>query len=137
MKKKPLKIILIIIFSIILSCIVLFNSPSSLQKAPYKTPTSNIENNISFTLVAGNTSIKLDAENGSTLYENLNIVKVSSEIKLAGKNYPHLGFFVTSIGTLHSSDGKYLIYFINGKEASVGVSSYILKNGDMIEWKLK
>jgi len=30
-----------------------------------------------------------------------------------------------------------LLYYINGKEASVGVSTYKPKNGDIIEWKLK
>jgi hypothetical protein len=29
------------------------------------------------------------------------------------------------------------MYYINGKEAEIGISSYIPKNGDMIEWKLK
>ena len=29
------------------------------------------------------------------------------------------------------------MYYINDKEASLGVSSYTVKEGDIIEWKLK
>jgi len=71
------------------------------------------------------------------LYDALVREKDKGNIDFSGKNYPGLGFFVTDIGTLHSGNGKNLIYYINGKEATVGVSSYALKDGDVIEWKLE
>ena len=65
--------------------------------------------------------------------------KLASEGKITfeGKEYPALGFFVTEINGLKSGGGKNLMYYINGTEASLGVSSYIIKEGDSIEWKLK
>src|SRR3989344_4658193 len=71
------------------------------------------------------------------LYDALLQEKNKGKIDFSGKNYPGLGFFVTDIGTLHSGKGKNLIYYINSKEATVGVSSYALKDGDVIEWKLE
>ena len=71
------------------------------------------------------------------LYDALVQEEKEGRIDFSGKMYPNLGFFVTDIGTLHSGNGKNLIYYINGKEATVGVSSYTLKDGDVIEWKLE
>ncbi|KKR79488.1 MAG: hypothetical protein UU24_C0007G0015 [Candidatus Nomurabacteria bacterium GW2011_GWA2_40_9] len=88
------------------------------------------------TLIAGDVNTKLQIITGQTLYEVLQMEE-NKDIIFYGKNYSGLGFFVTDIGTLHSGDGKYLFYYINSKEASVGVSSYLLKDGDIIEWELK
>ncbi len=72
-----------------------------------------------------------------TLYDVMKVLESEQKISFEGKEYPALGFFVTSIGGLENGDGKYLFYYINGVEASTGVSSYRLKEGDSIEWKLK
>jgi len=98
---------------------------------------SKSEVNSFITLVIGNINTKLVIVPNQTLYDVLVGAKKSGQIEFSGKNYPGLGFLVTDIGTLHSGDGKYLFYYINNKEASVGVSSYLLKDGDIIEWKLK
>ena len=70
-------------------------------------------------------------------YDALMEASNAGNLTFEGKNYPGLGFFITDIGPLHSGNGKYLLYYINGKEATVGVSAYKLKNGDIIEWKLE
>ncbi len=95
------------------------------------------ENNQSVTVLAGETTIRLSFSDDTTFYNALVQAKNTSQIEFSGKNYPGLGFFVTNIGTLHSGNGKHLLYYINGKEATVGVSSYTLKDGDIIEWKLE
>lgn len=92
---------------------------------------------VSGTIVAGGKSIRFSARHNETLYDALMGVKASGSMDFDGKLYPGLGFFVTQVGTLSQGEGKNLMYFINGKEASVGVSSYTLKNGDVIEWKLQ
>lgn len=72
-----------------------------------------------------------------SVYDAMNLLKKESKITFEGKNYPGLGFFVTKINSLESGDGKNLMYDINGVEASVGISTYEIKEGDIIEWKLK
>lgn len=88
------------------------------------------------TLIAGTTRINLPFAPGETLYSALVAAK-NTGLVFAGKEYPALGFFVTDIGSLHQTSGGNLMYFINGKEAAVGVSTYVLVNGDVIEWKVQ
>lgn len=114
------------------------------SSAPAKTVTQKTENqkNIqentqSVTVLAGATTAHLSFASNTTFYDALVQAKGAGQIDFAGKNYPGLGFFVTDIGTLRAIDGKSLLYYINGKQASVGVSSYTLKDGDIIEWKLE
>ncbi|KKR61653.1 hypothetical protein A2643_03605 [Candidatus Nomurabacteria bacterium RIFCSPHIGHO2_01_FULL_39_220] len=98
------------------------------------TPPKNTQ---SATVLAGATTAHLSFAPDTSFYDTLVQAKSAGQIEFAGKNYPGLGFFVTDIGTLHASRGKYLLYYINGTEATVGVSSYTLKDGDIIEWKLE
>ena len=74
---------------------------------------------------------------GSSLYDALVLAQQNKQIIFSGTSYPSLGFFVTDIGVLHSGNGKNLLYYINGKEAQVGISSYQPKDGDTISWKLE
>lgn len=89
----------------------------------------------SVTVSAGD--IKINLEPNQTFYNALIQAKDAGKIDFSGKNYIGLGFFVTDMGTLHAGSGKNLLYYINGKEAQVGVSLYTLKDGDIIEWKLE
>lgn len=89
------------------------------------------------TVIAGEKTVILSVPAETTFYDALVASRDKGEIEFAGKNYPWLGFFVTDIGTLHAGGDLDLLYYINGKEASVGVSTYVLKDGDAIEWKLE
>lgn len=115
------------------------NIPSHSQIYKYQETiaTSTKENNSTFTLSMGDKRQIFSFTKGITLYDAFKELQSKGEISFEGKNYPGLGFFVTRIGDLKSGDGKNLMYDINGKEASVGVSAYVLKEGDIIEWKLK
>ena len=95
------------------------------------------EETTSFTVVVSGETIPLSVRTRTSLYDALLLAKENKQIIFSGKNYPVLGFFVTDIGSLHTGDGKNLIYYINNKEANVGVSSYLPKDGDIILWKLE
>lgn len=47
------------------------------------------------------------------------------------------GLFVESIDGVTGNGPKYWTFFVNGKEASTGASSYITKSSDRITWKLQ
>ena len=51
------------------------------------------------------------------------------------KEYSGLGIFIDEINGVKGGQGGYWIYYINNKEANVGVSNYILKDGDSVLWK--
>ncbi len=95
------------------------------------------DNTESVTILAGNVTANLQVAPNTIFYNALLQAKNHGQIEFYGKNYPGLGFFIKEIGTLRAGDGKYLLYYINGKEAQVGVSSYTLQDGDIIEWKLE
>lgn len=124
-------------------------APLNQSKAAKETPSSDaIPNNIppspapveektTFTLQAGDTSTVLTFKAGSTLLAALAETRDNGKIFFAGKEYSGLGFYLTAIGPLRESAGQHLFYYINGQSATVGVSSYILKAGDIINWKLE
>jgi hypothetical protein len=103
----------------------------------------NIENpektndEISVSLIVGEKTIVLNTKAGNSFYEALVEAREKNLIDFAGQNYPALGFFLTDIGSLHSDNDKDLMYYINGKEAYLGVSSYKLKDGDILKWQLE
>lgn len=108
-------------------------------KKPSNTVTKSVSlpNTKKITILFGEEKAELSVPINTTFYEALIQERTAGTIKLSGKNYPGLGFFVTEIGELRAENGKDLLYYINGKEASVGVSSYVPKDGDIIEWKLE
>jgi len=91
----------------------------------------------SVTVLAGEQTVQLPITPSTTFYDTLVNAQNAGTLTFLGKNYPGLGFFVTDIGSLHMSNGKNLLYYVNGKQATVGVSAYTLKDGDVIEWKLE
>ena len=89
------------------------------------------------TLKIGDTNINLPIQDGASLYDILLAGQKTGQINFTGKNYSGMGFFISSVGDLKEGNGKYLIYYVNGTEANLGISSYIPKVGDVIEWKLQ
>lgn len=76
-------------------------------------------------------------EPGKSLYDILIMEKENDKLNFVGKNFSGMGFFVSSIGDLKEADNKHLIYFVNGKSPNIGISNYILKDKDVVEWQLK
>ncbi len=99
--------------------------------------TIDTQNIVNFKLIIDNQKQEISAPKDSTLYDVFKILKSNNKLIFEGQNYSGLGFFVTKIGSLSNGEGGNLMYYINGVEASEGVSSYIVKEGDIIEWKIK
>lgn len=76
---------------------------------------------------------------GDTLYQVMeNLTKnQANNFSFGFKEYPALGIFVNEINGFKDGDGKYWIYSVNGKEATIGISKYVLQDGDIINWELK
>ncbi len=73
----------------------------------------------------------------SSVYSAMNVLERSEIIHFNGKEFSGLGFFVEEINGVKNDyqKGMYWIYYVNGKKANVGISSYIVSYGDVIEWK--
>lgn len=77
---------------------------------------------------------------GSTAYDAMRAASASSAFTFSGKDFGgDLGFFVESINGIspESGENRYWTLYINGAVAKVGVSSYIVQNNDILEWKLE
>lgn len=73
---------------------------------------------------------------GSSVYDLMNLLKAENKINFSGKDYASLGFFVEEINGLKNNPaGKNWLYYVNGRPAPVGVSYYLIKANDIIEWK--
>jgi hypothetical protein len=132
MKKNNLNLYIKIFFALLFAIVAVTffqNTPSQISSINQETQST--------TVLIDKTTINLQSTPNTTFYDALMQAKNAGKITFSGKNYAGLGFFVTDIGSLHSGNGKDLLYYVNGKEAQVGVSSYVLKNGDIIEWKLE
>jgi len=73
----------------------------------------------------------------STVYDALMKLQTDKKISVKMKEFSGLGYFVEEINGLKNDNqaNKYWIYYINDQTAKIGISSYILKNNDLITWK--
>ena len=92
------------------------------------------------TLIVADEEYTTELKEGITVYtlmQNLSASSVKPFI-FETKNYgAGMGHFVTGINGIKNDlqAGKYWIYYVNGESAKIGISNYIIKKGDVIEWK--
>lgn len=74
---------------------------------------------------------------GASAYDLMLSLQNQARLKFSGENHSGLGFFLKEINGIKNNPktGEFWIYYINGKSASIGVSVYNLKPGDIISWK--
>ena len=108
------------------------DKPESLFKK--EGPTNENTKNISTTINVLDKNYSVKTEEGVNVY---NVMKSAENdgFSFQGKEYPTLGFFVEGINGVKGEPGKYWIYYVNGEKAQVGISKYIVKDGDIINWK--
>jgi len=68
---------------------------------------------------------------GQTAYDVLNATH-----QIQSTDYGSMGKFVASIDGVAADSKHFWEFFVNGKSSNLGASSYIIKPGDVIEWKL-
>lgn len=73
---------------------------------------------------------------GETLFSALQRQLKEKNITFIFKEYTGLGSLVTRIGDKENGrDDRYWQYWVNGKYALLGADVYVIKSGDVIEWK--
>lgn len=89
-----------------------------------------------FLTVLGKT-YSTEIKEGGTVYDLMKELqnKKENNFIFKYKEYPSLGVFIEEINGIKGGNGKYWIYYVNDTEASVGVSKYVLREGDSILWK--
>ena len=143
MNKKNIKILIIIILSYAL-VVIFFQieaKPLSGGREDFKKIKQVVvqekEKIIKVSLEVLDKKYDKEVNEGSTVFEVMQKIQKENNFSFKYKEYPSLGIFVDEINGLSESPGKYWIYYVNGEEASVGVSKKIIKSGDIISWKQK
>ena len=108
--------------------------PPKIQTQP-KISTDEIVKDIQVTLNVLDKKYQVDTKENSTVFEVMEKIEKENLFNFKYKEHIGLGIFITEINGIKSGSGKYWIYYVNGKEASVGVSKNVLKDGDIISWK--
>ncbi len=76
-------------------------------------------------------SFGYECERGKTAFA---ILEEKSDVSFSESSF---GKLVTAINGTSQNDGKYWLYSIDGKEATVGASTYECQGAEQILWELK
>lgn len=72
-----------------------------------------------------------------TVYDFMDKLRREGKINFTEKNYTGLGKFIEEINRIKGSNGKFWIYYVNGKKAGTGVSNYKIHPEDVVTWKFE
>lgn len=70
-----------------------------------------------------------------SVYNFMNKFRNEGKINFTEKNYTGIGKFIVAINGVKGNGDQNWIYYVNGKEAQVGVSNYKINPGDVVSWK--
>jgi hypothetical protein len=114
------------------------NQPAALQQTSPSTianpPATPQTQTLSVTQIVQGSNLNKPSDAFVTGEMAIQLLK--SDHKVETKSYSGIGEMVLSIDGVKPDSKHYWEFFVNGKSSNVGASSYILKAGDKIEWKL-
>lgn len=76
-----------------------------------------------------------EVKENSTVFDVMKKMEGEGMFNFKFTENPGMGAFVTEINGAKGKPGEYWLYYVNDKKATVGISNYTLKNGDIINWK--
>lgn len=81
-------------------------------------------------------NLSLESKN-ATVFKALNKAAKQNGFEIRATYYGQYdSYFVDSIAGI-GGNGKYWIYYVNGKMGEVGADKKVVEEGDIIEWKLE
>lgn len=89
----------------------------------------------SINTVSERRQIKIECSTDQTVFECMQQRNETAGFTFRGRTFPSLGFFVDEINGLKNTKGFYWTLYINGAYSTVGASQYVVRTGDVIEWK--
>jgi hypothetical protein len=76
-----------------------------------------------------------EVKENENVYDFMARLRNEGKIDFKEKNYVVLGSFIEEINGVRGNGNKNWIYYVNGKEAEIGVSKYKIVPGDVVSWK--
>jgi len=73
------------------------------------------------------------------VFDLMTVAKKQGKVSFNGSNYSGIGFFVEEIDGIRNDpkNNLFWFYYVNGRKAGVGITGYILREGDEVEWKFE
>jgi hypothetical protein len=154
MKRKIIYITILAVFSLFL--VGIFSAPverrmelgvplsvvqnkgvQTLQKVTLPGKVSELVNQIRVDIMVSSTTYPVTISADKDIYEAMGVLASTTAFNFKAKYFSGLGYFIEEINGLKNKDGFYWTLYINGTYSNVGVSEYILKEGDQVEWKFE
>ncbi|MFA6355025.1 MAG: DUF4430 domain-containing protein [Candidatus Paceibacterota bacterium] len=141
MNKKSKKILIIVVLIIIIVEIFSYLKYNPTKSTPNKVeektePKAILEKNVKVSLVVQEKKYEGEFKDGITVFEVMRKIKEENkDFDFKYGEFTGLGIFINEINGLKGGSEGYWIYYLNDKEANVGVSNYKIKEGDIISWK--
>lgn len=93
-------------------------------------------NKINIQIVVEGKVYESNVKEGVSIYQAMiDLSLQNKDFVFTSKDYSGMGMFVDSINGVQGKDGKYWVYYLNDKKASIGISKNFLKEGDAIRWE--
>jgi len=140
--KKNLTIILLLVFVIIVIGYGRAKNWLPLKfenKMPASAEGSQAVADFKVKFEVGNKKYETKIKEKSTAYDLMKNLQTTQGLKFSAKEYAGMGALVEEINGVKNDvkTNKFWIFYINGESSPVGVSSYVLKNNDVISWKFE
>ncbi|MCC2630418.1 MAG: hypothetical protein K0S38_227 [Candidatus Paceibacter sp.] len=132
MNKKVIYVSIAMV-GIVVAGLMLYQKP----KVPTTTNNTQVQSETKFTLVAQGKEYTGSLPNQSSAYDAMTKLASTTPFRFKAKYYAGMGYLIEEIEGIRGSDGAYWTLYINNATSTVGVSDYILKDNDTIEWKLE
>ena len=104
--------------------------------------TNLVKSTTTNTTKVGNTILSIEGRDYTldilypiTVENFMNELKENGNIDYTYKTYTGMGKLIDSINGKKNEGGEYWTYYVNGEEAIVGISNYLLNPGDVVSWK--
>lgn len=126
-KSLPVLIIVVLILIAAFVFIKMLGSSSSLLKSKLQpTQVQPIVNS------SDKKDVSYNCQSGKTAFEVLQAN--NNQVKFQGSSF---GRMITGINGVSQGGGKYWLYSIDGKDATVSADAYICQGNEKIQWELK
>jgi hypothetical protein len=142
MKKNNKKILIAIGLSITLFFVFFLNFHTNHIEKTYETAKDTTKTEISPQIVTTQTVLEINGTrfeeeltNQTNVYDFMSKLQNEGKINFTEKTYIGMGKFIDSINGIRGNGEQNWIYYVNDKEASVGVSNYKINPGDVVSWK--
>ena len=116
------------------------NPEEKISEKSNESAESSGKNKTDISIEIQDTKYSSDFVTNTTLYELMQKLTASSIQPFLFNSIDYgsdIGHFVTEINGIKNNpkSGKYWIYYVNNEPATIGISNYIIHEGDKTEWK--